>query len=151
MTFSTARRGSEQHGDGQPDSAYQAGRRGEQGEHGKQAIHVSTPQTRPEPYHRTRGHWVCVRYGLHVRNLDISRLSVARLDSPQIGGVCGAAVKSVIFERGRALDGAETHWSPDCCFEPSINSSFSPTVKTRCGLRLSTVNGPATRTLLLSS
>jgi len=60
---------------------------------------------------------VCVRYGLHVRNLDISRLSVARLDSPQIGGVCGAAVKSVIFERGRVLDGAETHWSPQCCFE----------------------------------
>ena len=34
---------------------------------------------------------------------------------------------------------------------PSISSSFSSTASTRCGERLSTVNGPATRTLRLSS
>ena len=34
---------------------------------------------------------------------------------------------------------------------PSISSSFSSTASTRCGERLSTVNGPATRTFLLSS
>ena len=33
----------------------------------------------------------------------------------------------------------------------SINSSFSSTPSTRCGQRLSTVNGPATRTFFLSS
>ncbi len=33
---------------------------------------------------------------------------------------------------------------------PSISSSFSSTPRTRCGERLSTVNGPATRTFLLS-
>ena len=32
----------------------------------------------------------------------------------------------------------------------SISSSFSSTARTRCGNRLSTVNGPATRALLLS-
>ena len=47
------------------------------------------------------------------------------------------------------------------CFSPysaaasatlgSINSSFSSTPSTRCGLRLSTVKGPATRTFFLSS
>ena len=37
---------------------------------------------------------------------------------------------------------------PPC--SASISSSFSSTPSTRCGLRLSTVNGPATRTFFLS-
>jgi len=41
--------------------------------------------------------------------------------------------------------------SSPCAFDLSIGSSFSSTASTRCGESLSTVNGPATRTLRLSS
>ena len=76
---SKARRGSEQHGDGHPDCAHEAGCRGQHDEHGKPRERIDL--------------WDCVglcergiAVRLHVLNLDTSGASMERQPTPRIGG-----------------------------------------------------------------